>query len=207
MFCSQCGSRAEGRFCSQCGAALTRVPAARPAPPQTLDWSNEVRYDVLIQLPEVRERIRRQSSLASRRLSGEELLGLYDKIVSPAVPLEKIAAVVQPIYAALGIGTGKRRTEVVSASPGRVMVRSLCSLARHGQELRAVRQAEDGCLLEARLPSDLWSLEGDLLVTVRRHATGTEVEAVTKIKGQLFDWGKSRRCLEQLYTDLQADAA
>ena len=48
----------------------------------------------------------------------------------------------------------------------------------------------------------LEQFEGDLLVTVQRRAEGTFVEAATKIKGQLFDWGKSAQLLDQLFADL-----
>ena len=68
-------------------------------------------------------------------------------------------------------------------------------------------QAADGCLLEAALPSDLFSLEGDLLVSVRRVRELAEVDATTRIGGQMFDWGKSNRCLDQLFDDLARDAA
>ena len=67
--------------------------------------------------------------------------------------------------------------------------------------------ATDGCVFEAVLPSDPMSLEGDLTVSVRRQGAGTEVAAATKIAGQMFDWGKSRRCLDVFFADLQLDAA
>lgn len=205
MFCSQCGAKAGGKFCSQCGTAL--AAAEEPKAVLPADWSHEVHYDVLMQVPEIRERVRRHADLAPRRLSGEDLFAIYDKVMSSPVPMQKVAVVAQNLYGAMGIATGKHRTEMVPAPAGRALVRALCSLARNGQKLRTVRQADDGCVLEACLPSDMFSLEGDLLVTVRRHGSTTEVEAVTKIKGQLYDWGKSRRCLDRLYADLQSDAA
>ncbi len=53
----------------------------------------------------------------------------------------------------------------------------------------------------------MFALEGDLLVSVRRTASGAEVDAATKIGGQLFDWGKSNRSLDRLFADLSRDAA
>jgi hypothetical protein len=115
--------------------------------------------------------------------------------------------IAQPIYASLGVATGKEQTQVIDSPVGRVLVRVLCSLARRGQTLRGVRQATDGCFFEAVLPSDIRSFEGDVLVTVRRREWKTEVTAATRIKGQLFDWGKSRRSLEEFFADLQLDPA
>ncbi len=114
-------------------------------------------------------------------------------------------SLVHPWLVSWGIGTGKERCLRSPAPVGRMLLRLLCSLAQHGQAIRRVEQASDGCVLEAAIPSDVWSLEGDLLVTVRQIGTQTEVRASTRIKGQLFDWGKSNRCLDRLFADLASD--
>jgi len=40
-----------------------------------------------------------------------------------------------------------------------------------------------------------------MLVTVRWREWKTEVTSATKIKGQLFGWGKSRRSLDEFFAD------
>ena len=65
---------------------------------------------------------------------------LADKLVPLGVPLEGLVSVVQPLYERLGIKTGKERAEQVAAPVGQVIVRALCSLARHGKTLRGVTQ-------------------------------------------------------------------
>lgn len=205
MFCSNCGTEASGNFCSKCGAPLKDAPASPSA--VVTDWSQEVRYDQLIRIPEVRDVVGRHAAMARKNLSGEDVLGLFDKVLPLGVSLEKLGAVVQPIYAQLGMKTGKERSESLSSPPGTVIVAALCSLARNGQALQQVRQFEDGCLLEASLPSDIWSWQGVLYVGIRKDADGTRVEAATSINGQWFDWGKSKRCLETLFADLKATPA
>jgi hypothetical protein len=37
--------------------------------------------------------------------------------------------------------------------------------------------------------------------------TGTRVDGATQIKGQLFDWGKNKRCVETLFADIKATPA
>ncbi|MCZ7625332.1 MAG: hypothetical protein C3F12_07495 [Candidatus Methylomirabilota bacterium] len=106
-------------------------------------------------------------------------------------------------YAALGIKTGKTRKELVGGPSGKVLVATICSLARHGQPLNKVQQGQDGCLLKADLPSDIWSFAGDLVITIERQGRGTSVEAATVIKGQLYDWGKSNRILSELLDDIK----
>jgi hypothetical protein len=202
MFCSNCGAEASENFCSRCGAPLKNVPDS--AGVVTQDWSREVRYEKLIRIPEVRDMISRHAAMAKKGLTGEELLAFLDKVIPLGFSLEKLGAIVQPISAQLGIKTGKEHSETLANHPGTIMVAALCSLARHGQVLQQVRQFEDGCLLEATLPSDMWSFQGTFYVSVRAVGTGTRVDGATKIKGQLFDWGKSKRCLETLFADIKA---
>ena len=104
MFCSNCGAEASSKFCSQCGAALESSVA--PADPVADDWSQVVDYATLIRIPTVRDQIERHASMAPTRFSGEDFLALCDKVVSLAVPLEKIGAVGQSMYARLGVKTG-----------------------------------------------------------------------------------------------------
>lgn len=205
MFCSNCGAEVSGNFCSKCGVPLKDAPASSSV--VVMDWSQEVRYDHLIRIPEVRDVVGRHAAMARKSLSGEDVLGLFDKVLPLGVSLEKLGAVAQPIYAQLGMKTGKERSESLPGSPGTVIVSALCSLARHDQALQQVRQLEDGCLLEASLPSDIWSWQGTLYVGIRKDGSGTRVDGATSIKGQLFDWGKSKRCLEALFADLRATPA
>jgi hypothetical protein len=209
MFCSRCGSEASGNFCSKCGAALAQPPApasSTAAPGQSApnadDWENEIRYDVLMQRPEVREMISRQAAVAPKRASAEDFLAGADKLIKAPVPFGVVTEILLPIYARLGIHTGKARRESVGLPPGRVLVNVIGTLARHGYHPKTVQQANDGCSIEALVPSDLWSSEGSLLVTVQRTANGTEVEAATLINGQLFDWGKSRAILDEFFDEL-----
>ncbi len=209
MFCSECGKPAHGKFCSDCGAPLAMTESTSEVVPVegVPEWDREVQYETILKFPGVRDTIERHARQAPKRMTGEQFLMLADKLVPLGVPLEGLVAVVQPFYSRLGIKTGKERAHQVQAPVGRVIVRALCSLARHGQTLRGVTQAVDGCLLEATLPSDLFSLEGNLLVSVRRSGSQAEVSGATHIGGQLFDWGKSNRCLDQLFTDLACEAA
>ncbi|MGH7229908.1 MAG: zinc ribbon domain-containing protein [Nitrospiraceae bacterium] len=210
MFCSDCGAEASGNFCWKCGAKLYQVGQAKspsptgvdPSHPVVVDWSNEVRYKILIAYPEVRDLLARQTSFAKKPISGEDFLASVDKVIEFGVSVEQIARIAQPLATRLGIKTGKVRTEVFSLPPGRVIVGVLCSMARRGQSLHSVDQAQDGCAFEAAIPSDMWSFEGSLFVTVRRQKADTSVEAATRIPGQLFDWGKSQSILNDLFSDL-----
>jgi hypothetical protein len=207
MYCTTCGMKQSGNFCAGCGT--------RFAPPDEVvdlipagDWKQEVRYAVLLRFPEVRDRLAKVQKCA-KKMTGEEWLELYDKAFKPltGVSMTTVAAIAAPLYAKIGIKTGKTRSEVLAEPPGQVMVDVLCALARLGLPLVNVHQGDLGCVFQARLPSDLWAFEGELVVTVERAGVQTKVEAATNIPGQWFDWGKSTRCLENLFGDLHTKAA
>lgn len=203
MFCSDCGEKASGKFCSSCGKPL--VQSAQADTTSASDWSVLTDYESLIRVPEVRDRIARHAARSKKRLSGEEFLECCDKVLAPltgGVPLTVIANIAQPLGEKLGLKTGRTRCERLAERPGTVIVATLCSLAENGQKLGEVDQAIYGCTMRAAIPSDLWSLRGDLIVTVRAEGNTTVIEAGLTIPGQLYDWGKSQRALDQLFADV-----
>jgi hypothetical protein len=212
MFCSECGKEASGKFCWSCGQPLKQpgvqlavVSQTTEAVPAPTDWSGVTDYQVLLAIPEVRERIACHGALCKKKLSGEEFLECCDKFagaLTGGVPLTLIAKISQPISERLGFKTGKLRREQLAERPGNVLVALLCSLAQNGQKLLDIKQLASGCTLQAALPSDIWSLKGDLLLTVLAQGNLTIVEASTTIHGQVYDWGKSNRLLDRLFTEL-----
>ncbi len=199
--CSNCGASASGNFCASCGAKLDATEAAANTP---TNWQDEVRYDSILQAPEARDLIVRYAAQAEKGFSAEQFLGACDLAFVPltSVSLSTVAAIVVPLYSRLGIRTGATRNEIIPSPVGSVIVAVLCSLARHHQAVKQVHQGKDGCVLEAVLPSSILSWKGELIISVRRDHDTTRVEAATKIPGQLYDWGKSKRCLNDLFTDL-----
>lgn len=210
MYCSQCGVKATGRFCHQCGSPLqtpdaSLTPGDDDSPSDQADWEQDARYEQIVRVAAVRTVIARHAAAAPKGLSGEAILALYDRIVASPIPLEKLAAVVQPLYASWGIRTGKERTEVVGIPIGRAIARTLCSFARHGQTFHGAEQSAAGCALTADLPSSVCALKGTLTISLVRHRQQTRVAASTDIPGQMYDWGKSHRSLDQLFSDLKSN--
>ena len=206
MFCSNCGSSAAGKFCSTCGHALQATPDG-PSTTIPIDWSGEIHYARLITIPEVRDRVAAAGRLYSKRMSGEELLDTFDKLVPIGVSMKQLVTIAQPIYSRLGMNTTKSSSKRLNMPPGRVLVGVLCAMAKGGCEFQEIEQYEDGCTLRATIPSSIYSFAGELRVTVRKESTATFIEANTKIPGQKFDWGKSRRLLDNLFENIPAFAA
>lgn len=208
MYCSECGTQATGKFCTECGTPLKAGPANAD---RTGDWSQIIDYRQLLQHADVRERIAQAAAESTAGVSGEEVLAWCESALTPLtvvpIPFASLAKVVQPLHAKLGIKTGKHRVQALAEPPGRVLVGVLCSLARHGRKLLQVRQLDGGCLLDAELASDIFALAGKLHIVIRPQGGGTLLEIATDIPGQIFDWGKSSRCLDQLLTEAQSSAA
>lgn len=217
MFCSQCGAhcQADDRFCSSCGAPLrTSVLSPQPgaaAQGSPADWSEIVDYRMLIAIPEVHDRVAHAAAQASAPMSAADFLAVADKalapLVSSTVPTESIMQLVQPIYERMGIRTGKTQTEEVRWPTGRVIVAVLCSCARHGMTIGAVHQGADGVVIEATLPSSALALSSTLVATIARSPSATSLQAAAASKGQLYDWGRSKRTLQTLFEDVARLAA
>jgi hypothetical protein len=201
-----------GKFCWSCGQALQQgrarefkiVPAEPPSDVTLQDWTTSLDCRAIIVIPAIRDRIKASASRAKMRLTGEKFLEVCDSFLSPltgGVPLTAIAQISQPISERLGLKTGKSRTQFIAQPTGTVLVAVLCSLAENGQQIGNIIQLADCCTLEAALPSDVWSLRGDLRVSIRRVNGGTTIEAVTIIPGQVYDWGKSNCALDRLFDD------
>lgn len=207
MYCSECGTLACGKFCHKCGSRIIEsADSAEWLEASSMDeagWQIDSRYDRIVQIKSVREAISQSTANAKATLSGEAFLDICDKIVASPIPLSNLAAIVQPIYDSWGIRTGKARSESLNQPVGLSIARTLCSFARNSQTFKTAEQIEDGCLLSAELPSTICSLKGTISVVLRsKDDRQTVVDARTGIPGQLYDWGKSERCLQQLFNDL-----
>jgi len=195
MFCSECGKECAGKFCWSCGAPLhsgaggdaNSVTAIAESIP--VDWQNEVQYDK--QVP------------AGAPISGEAIIDTMGKIMHSPLPMASAATIVNSFYSQLGIHTGKTRTEHYSRPVGRVIACAVCALAKGGYKVRDVHQATDGCVLICEIPSDILSFAGQLLVTIQREPAGASLQAAASIPGQLYDWGKSNRCLVALVDGIE----
>lgn len=198
MFCSQCGAQATAKFCSQCGAALTAMG------PSGANWEDEIRYEVLLRFPEVRNLIAKSASMASKGLSGDKFIELCDKALSPfaGVSLSTVAAITIPIASRLGIRIGTSQQVSTSKKTGRVIVDAVCALAKRGWKLKDVKQGSDGCVVEGEIPADFWAWTAELLVTIHQTSHGTVLETAANVPGQWYDWGKTQAIVNGLLSEL-----
>jgi len=199
MYCSNCGSKERGNYCAKCGAELAAIDSHDL---EKIDWRCEINYSNLLRIAEVRDLISLATQKSEKKLSLEELFDLFGGALKPLtgeVSAGKLAAISRPVASRFGVSVKKKRCVELTHPPGKIIVSFLCFLAESGQKVIQVEQADDACLIEAEIPSDIWSWEGTILVVVKESHKGTSVEAATKIKGQMFDFGKSERLLDKLF--------
>lgn len=216
MFCTQCGAQAapEHRFCAGCGARLEGVVAdatgsapaeAAPAGPLE-DWRETTNYRVVLGHPEVKALIAEASKTTKAGMSAEEFLKLAQPVLNAAgaggVSMKLIAEIATPIYARMGVKTGKDAKNGYATPYGRVLAAILCSLASRSQTLIAVQEGTDGCVVQAEIPSSLTTWKGKLTLSVERKPEGTLVTSAVVFEGQSSDWGRSKRVLEELHQDI-----
>lgn len=72
------------------------------------------------------------------------------------------------------------------------------------RELIALYNMPQGAVIEAKLAFDFWSWPGRLRFGIFDQAGSiTRLMATSEVKGQLYDWGKGRRALEQTFGEIE----
>lgn len=181
------------------------------------DWAREVRYATLIAVPDVRASIANCALRSRPGVSAEQCLAFFDTVTptvagalmpgvaptSSALSLSRLSSVLVPIFVRLGIRASHTRSADLSIPPGLVIATALCSFASYGQTVQSAQQYDDGCLLEATLPSELRAWAGVLYVAISVTADDvTHVNGAVTVKGQMFDWGEGVKKLDHLFADL-----
>jgi hypothetical protein len=206
MFCVSCGTAiGGGNFCAVCGAPLHADSPPRAAPSDQANWTDEVRYDVIVAIPAIRDRIAENFAIATQSANTQKLLDRMDLISAgrSAQVGRDLAAVLQSSIARRGVKASGERAEVVQRPVGWVLADVLCRLAGCGHSVLRVQQGTDHCALRCVIaPSSRLLIGGELVVTVERTHKGAKVRAVTHLPGLIRDWGSSRRVLDHFFNNL-----
>lgn len=205
-FCTACSAPlpAGAKFCGQCGAP---VQPAQPA-----DWAGSITFADVAHQPAVTRMVEQVAGSQKSALSGEAFMKGVFKVANMTgstgpVPLELVANVGQSFWAKAGIKASKTTAFNLPAAPGRAIAATLCAYAARGYPLSGADQAQDGCILRAKLPASLSTLGGEVSCAIRPAGKESAVEAAVNVPGQAFDWGRGQRTLDQLRADLPVYAS
>jgi len=119
-----------------------------------------------------------------------------------SIPMEALGKVSSKLGVAIGIKTTKARQMHLPHNFGHVLLGTICSLAKHCMKIQSVSETQQSCMIEAVLPSSMWAWQGTIRLAVVAEDTGTGLIAETEVPGQLYDWGKSKRTIEKLLSEI-----
>lgn len=182
-------------------------PASGPAPSVPLeDWRETTDYRTVLAHPEVKALIADASRVSKAGMTADEFLKLAQPVLNAAgaggVSMKLIAEIANPIYAKMGVKTGKDAKNGYATPFGRTLAAILCSLASRNQKLVAIQEGTDGCVVQAEIPSSMTTWTGNLTLTLERKPEGTLVTSAVVFPGQSSDWGRAKRLLEELHQDI-----
>jgi len=200
MYCHNCGKEVFGNFCSSCGSKVIGDQSSA----SDIDWTSERNFEKLIKYPEVRKVISKFADGSAKKTSSQQFLEWADWVMVPlaGVSVKKISTVAVPIYEKLGIRTGKSAKKTFDQPIQPMIVKTLCSLAKSGYPLKSFEAASDGIALTAEIPSDLLQWGGNIIISIEEIGTTSELTIATKIKGQFFDWGTSKKLIKNIFIDM-----
>ncbi len=185
---------------------LNRPPALKlPADDSDQAWTRDLDYQAVLATQFARDRLAAAAWGITPGLTADDLLGIFDAVSPVGVSLQKLNGALLPIYDKIGIKTLRWARGSFTAAPGRVLLSLLCALAKNSLEVTDVHQASMQCGLTVKIPSSLYTNQGELLVLLRQEADEVLVEIRTRIFGQYFDWGKSKRLIDELFVRISDD--
>ena len=167
-------------------------------------WKTESDLNRFLKNKEVKTIIRNVIKTSKQSISADEFLKRADVLVTPitGLSLKKTADIVLPIYKRLGIRTGKSQIGFYQSTIQEIVLKVLCSLAKNDYPLTKVEQANDGVIILAEIPSDMKTFGGEIIIAIQEQDNTIQVNIDAKIKGQLYDWGKSKSAVKKIQKDI-----
>ena len=192
--------KATGEVCQSCGTKIVTSEALVIQP-----WIQERNYIQIIRHPEVLDLLLKYSSASKNKPSVKEVVGKLDLVFGAVsgLSLAYITEVVVPLYARLGIKTEKFDSIELTEPIQRVFVKAVCSLSKNNHALEEFHEAQDGVVLVGKIKSDMRNWGGKVFIELREEEGLVQAKVQTILKGQLYDWGKSKSIIKAILEDLQ----
>jgi hypothetical protein len=164
-----------------------------------------IHYETVLAHAEPRERILVAGRGATEGVTGDDFLAVFDAVSPIGFSLGKLTNAILPIYEKLGIKTDRESQAIFDAPPGRVMLAVLCTMAAKSLAIADVRQDSSQCSLSAKIPSGLITNRGKLHVLISVQELHVRVSLATSISGQWYDFGKSKRLIDEMFDSIHRD--
>jgi len=201
MFCHNCGFKTDSNFCPGCGTKMVESDSKI-----IKSWRKESDFKKVAKHPDVLEFISKHSEFSNKKISSDYLLDKFDLIFGTftGVSTNLIMEIGVPIYQKLGVKTGKKDNSIFDEPINEVFVKVLCSISANKKlEFKEFYQAKDGLLVISEIKSDFLSYKGNLMIELQQSDNGVIAKINAIIKGQLCDFGKSKKIVSSVLTDLK----
>lgn len=204
MFCANCGAPVSGNFCSVCGYKIAQPTIVETPPDSASPGDLLTRLKDVLNSEQTRNLIAMYAKQSPKAISADDILKVFDLAFQPlaGVSVQKLTDVMVPIAQRIGIKTGKSSSEVYPVPITELLLKTLCSIAKNGYELKETQLTSDGIVLVCEIKSDIWTWGGNLMITLKEIDKTTNVIIDVEIKGQLYDWGKSNSIIQHIKSDL-----
>ncbi len=200
MFCYNCGYKTDSTFCPECGTKMIDSDSKI-----IKSWRQESDFKTIVKHPDVLELISNYSTVSNKKIDSKYLLDKFDLVFGTftGVSTNLITEIVLPIYSKLGIKLGKKKESVFFEPINEVFVKTLCSISSNKKlEFKEFYQAQDGLFIISEIKPDFLSFRGNLTIEIQKNENvKLKINAITK--GQLFDFGKSKKIISRVLSDLK----
>lgn len=112
-----------------------------------------------------------------------------------------VMSVSDSLWKSVGIKNQTRITQKFATDYEKGVVALIDAIINHDNLIATLLDTAGGCFMRATLPVDVLSLGGTLAFQVIE-ASENEIEviAASEVRGQLFDFGKGKRAIEQIFS-------
>lgn len=210
MFCVHCGASGAAAFCSSCGKSQVAETKSDPRlEVSDVDWDSSLDYDRLLRQPEARSRIAAAGKSAFRGITSEDFLAIFDAVSPIGISMQKVTDVLIPIYDKMGFNSQRCVQRSFLAPAGRTLLAVLCSMAAKSCTIANAEQDQDnadlGCRVFATIAGNVITNPGTMTATLRAIGERVDVRLDVKIAGQVYDWGRCQRLLNDMMTRIGDD--
>jgi len=145
--------------------------------------------------PSIQDIIEGQSVEKASGASEEDII----KSLSPLIPnFPAIIKIAQALGTILGLKSRYQCVKQHNCPYEKAVLSYFLALKQMELEIKTLYDTNTGSTLEAKLPNDIFTLGGRLKIEINDAGSQVRIHAITEVKGQLFDWGKGSRLLNEL---------
>jgi|GEM_PF-3360526 len=143
----------------------------------------------------IQEIIARQSFGSVSGNSEDDII----KSLSPFVPnFSGIVKISQSLGKAMGLKSRQQCVKIHTCTYDKAVLSYFMAVKQMELDIQTLYDTNTGSALEAKLPNDVFTLGTRLKLEIIDEASQIRVRASTEVKGQLYDWGKGSRLLNDL---------